>query len=569
MRKIRISLFLFCLIFISQNLFAQEALKSTEEDYYDFLSLTGIVERPALGYRTLSDSVWNFSEDSADHIWKNNNLGTTYTLWQASQPADNFFARGLKQGLTARIYGPEWFNSYNTGAPYGQNDGALWQGRGYNTSLTTGLRLEGYGFELTFKPMVGWMQNGEFSTNKDVYPNPYSYSFASGTVYHNIDLVQRYGDSSLFNYDWGDSEVRWTWHTLTFGFGTQNPWLGPAYLNPMLGSNNAPGYLKFDAGLRKTKVILPFLNWNLGNIEGRIFVGQLKESDYYDKNPDNDDRMLIGMTASYNPSFIPGFTIGLNRVFLTYWDLDNLSYIYRLFTASRSNGTSSGNDEDQKFSIFAEWTFPKAGFTVYGEYGRDDFSFDEKTNPFHTAIYTVGARQGIPLHFTKLFPNLPEYFDLESELTFEWNNFEMSQDFQLQWAYLGYYAHGFVGQGYTHKGQVLGAASCWAGNSQFIQYKILYPKGATSFIFHRFSPNNNSVYSQSVYTVADAEQGPIFKKWYANFETYYCFGVKSNIFIINNLNLNLGFNYIGIYHYQYKNECISTYNIQAGLKYNF
>ena len=44
---------------------AQEALKSIEENYYDFLSLTGVVERASLGYRTLSDSVWNFI-DAAD-----------------------------------------------------------------------------------------------------------------------------------------------------------------------------------------------------------------------------------------------------------------------------------------------------------------------------------------------------------------------------------------------------------------------------------------------------------------------------------------------------------------------
>ena len=41
---------------------AQEALKSTEEEYYDFLSLTGTVVRPTLGYRTLSDSRWLYAE---------------------------------------------------------------------------------------------------------------------------------------------------------------------------------------------------------------------------------------------------------------------------------------------------------------------------------------------------------------------------------------------------------------------------------------------------------------------------------------------------------------------------
>ncbi|SFI52505.1 hypothetical protein SAMN04487775_102191 [Treponema bryantii] len=556
------------LLIITINLYTQESLKSIEEEYYDFLSLTGVVERPTLGYRTLSDSVWNFNEvesfeenedgtftkvrtpgeENSGHIWKNNNLGTTYTLWQPEQQANNWFARGVKQGFFARVYGPEWFNSYNTDYPYGQNDGALWQGTGYNTSLTTGLRIEGYGFELTVKPQISWSQNKVFKINDDYYPDPHSFSFHSGTVNHNIDIVQRYGDSSFWNFDLGDTEARWNWNTLTFGFGTQNPWLGPAYLNPMLGSNNAGGYLKFDAGLRKTEVKIPFTDLSLGSIEGRIWIGQLQQSDYFNYARTDEDRMLTAMSASYNPSFIPGFTIGLNRVFVTYWRPENFKYILRLFTASRSNAlSSSGNDEDQKFALFAEWDFPKVGFVIYGEFGRDDFSSNEKTNPFHTAIYTVGAKQAIPLHFTKVFPKLPNFLDLESELNFEWNNFEMSQDFQLQWSYLGFYAHGFVNQGLTHKGQVLGASSCWAGNSQLLQYKVYHQKGYISFMLHRYCPNINSIYSQAVNTASDAEQGDHYRKWYGTYKTFYCYGLKSLFFINNNYIIDLSYTYIKNY----------------------
>ena len=57
MKKILLSL---TAILSASFLFSQEALKSIEEEYYDFLSLQGIVERPTLGYRTLSDSEWKF-----------------------------------------------------------------------------------------------------------------------------------------------------------------------------------------------------------------------------------------------------------------------------------------------------------------------------------------------------------------------------------------------------------------------------------------------------------------------------------------------------------------------------
>ena len=574
--KIRYQFFLFTILLtILSSLYSQEALKSIEEEYYDFLSLTGVTERPTLGYRTLSDNVWKFKEietfeenedgtfskvrvpgkESDAHIWKNNNLGTTYTLWKAPAPSENWFTRGIKQGFTARIYGPERFNSYNTAAPYGQNDGALWQGRGYNTSLTAGLRLEGYGFELTLKPQVCWMENREFETLGNVFGNNYGVFFGQP-----IDLVQRYGNSSFWSYDWGDSEIRWSWYNFTLGFGTQNPWLGSAYLNPMLGSNNASGYAKFDIGIRKTEIVIPYLGWSLGYIEGRLWIGQLEESNYFDTNPNNNARMLNALSASYSPSFIPGFTIGINRIFMTYWRMENLKYIFRLFTDSRENAlASSGNDEDQKVSFFAEWTFPKVGFTIYGEIGRDDFSSDEDSNPFHTAIYTLGAKQNIPLPF-----------GLKSKLNIEWNNFEMSQDFQLQWPYLGYYAHGFVYQGYTHKGQSLGAGSGAFGNSQFIQYKVYYPKGYTALKFHRYCPNNNSVYSQAVNASANNAKSELNDNWYKNFETYFVYGIESSNFITDNLLITLGFNYINIYHHNYVMYTKDTnINAMIDFKYNF
>lgn len=582
MKKIVITL---TAILSASFLFSQEALKSVEEEYYDFLSLTGVVERPTLGYRTLSDSEWKFVGESAtttatefdengdvvnaptaQHPWQNNNLGTKRTLWQGEE-GKNWFTRGFDHSLKLKIYGPEWYNSYNTAAPYGQNDGALWQGKGYNSSLTGGARLEAFGFELTLKPQVSFSQNLAFDTLGGVYGNNYGAFFG-----HNIDLVERYGDSAFWNFDWGDTEIRYSWRTLTFGFGTQSPWLGASWLNPMLGSNNAATYPKIDAGLRKTKVYLPFCDWYIGDIEGRIWVGMLKQSEYYNVASDYTNRMVTAMSASYSPSFIPGFTFGLNRIFMTKWKVENLKYIGRLFTTKVANATGTGNDEDQKFSIFADWKFSKVGFEVYGEFGRDDFSLNENSNPFRTAIYTVGLKQSVPIKLTKLFPKWKNGFDIESEIIFEWNNFEMSQDFQFEWGYLGYYSHGYISEGYTNKGQIIGAGSGSFGNSQFLAWKLYYPKGCTILFFHRYCPNNNSVYSKTVYTAANTEEGKnLWNAFHENFETYYVLGFKTDFFVTKNFDLSVGFAKINIVKYHYVNDWgkKTTYNINMTAKYNF
>ena len=553
------------------SVFSQEALKSTEEEYYDFLALQGITKRPYLNYRTLSDSDWSLigrdaGEDEnevadknidASHVWQDNYLGKRR------------FINGNKK-LAWKIYCPEWYNSFNSAAPYGQNDGALWQGRGYNTSLTGGARFEAYGVEMTLKPQLSFSQNMAFDLKNrevtDPTTNEYGYfwGYDHNGRYGGVDLPQRFGDKPFFTFDWGDTEIRYTWKTLTVGFGTQSMWLGPAYLNPMLGSNNAPGYPKFDLGLRRTAIRLPWLKWYIGDIEGRMWTGMLTESDYFDTDSSNDHTMINGISLSYAPSFIPGLILGVNRIFLTKWAWKNLKYIGRLFTKSMSNDID-GDGEDQKIAFSAAWCFPKVGFEVYGEFGIDDYLLKE-INPFHTAIYTVGCKQYIPLPFYKLFPNKLKDFKLDSELVFEWNNFEMSQDFQLQWIYMGYYSHHQRQQGYTNRGQLLGAGSGYFGNSQYAAYRVYYPRGSTMLFFHRFCPDNNYILNKAVNEKAAA----VTKDYWEHYESYITWGIESSFFIFKPLCITGSIAYTRIYYRNYIQNN-KMYGVECALKakYNF
>ncbi|MGP1459033.1 MAG: capsule assembly Wzi family protein [Treponema sp.] len=560
-------------LFAAAALFPQEALKSTEEEYYDFLSLQGITKRPYLNYRTLSDSDWTIMEETVrtenedgsvtessvalPHVWQNNYLGKRR------------FINGNKK-LAWKVYGPEWYNSFNTAAPYGQNDGALWQGRGYNTSLTAGARFEAYGLELTLKPQISFSQNMAFDLKKREVadPNANEYGYFWGYIhkgkYGGVDLPQRFGNKPFFTFDWGDTEIRYTWKTLTVGFGTENIWLGPAYLNPMLGSNNAAGYPKFDFGLRRTEIRLPWLKWYIGDIEARVWTGILTESDYFDNDSSNNYRLMNGISLSYAPSFIPGLTAGINRIFITKAKWKNLKYVGRLFTTQRLNDVY-GEGEDQKIAFNASWHFPKVGFKLYGELGIDDYA-NEKNNPFHTAIYTVGLHQYIPLLFYKLFPNKLKDFKLDSEFMFEWNNFEMSQDFQLQWVYMGYYSHHQMQQGYTNRGQLLGAGSGHFGNSQYAAYRVYYPQGSTILSFHRFSPDNNFIFDKAVNKTANE----VNKEFWANYETYITWAIESSYFVMKSLTLTGGIGYTHIYNRNYiREKNLHNVRLTLGGKYNF
>lgn len=328
---------------------SQEALKSIEEEYYDFLSLMGIVERPSLNYRTLSDSVWRIKQDEdgeqIQHVWQGNNLGRTFTLLNTESEKTNWYLKGIKRGIFLKTYGSEWFNSFNTAAPYGQNDGALWQGKGYNTSLTAGVRLEGYGLEITLKPQVSFSQNREFAYIKPNYAafndkgEPTKYiDKASVYGYYgvtSIDAPQRFGDKPFFTFDWGDTEIRYSWHTFTVGFGTQSIWLGPAQLNPIIHSNNAASYPKFDIGMRRQRIVIPKVNWYLGDLELRCWWGKLSESKWFDNDSSNDDNLISGIAVAWSlPGIFKGLTIGINRTMLSKWDdMSAYSYLLCLFLA--------------------------------------------------------------------------------------------------------------------------------------------------------------------------------------------------------------------------------------------
>ena len=559
----------FIFLLVSTCLFAQEALKSIEEEYYDFLSLTGAVERPTLGYRTLSDSVWTLQEDT-EHVWSGNNLGSTKTIWQAPNPADNWFTKGLFQGIKYKIFGPEWFNSYNTAAPYGQNDGALWQGRGYNTSLTGGIRFEGYGFEATFKPQVSFSQNREFKImeNSAYYTNKFAYIWGYGNSI-GADAPQRFGDKSFWNYDWGDSEIRWSWNTFTLGFGTQTIWLGPAWNNPLLHSNNAASYPKFDFGIRKTSLIIPHFNLNIGEIETRIWLGRLSESDYFDDNPKNDHNQITGLTLSYAPSFIPGISIGLNKICLSKWN-DNESYKY-LNPFYGMRGAGYGNKaEDQKISLIFDWLIPHGGVDIYSEFGIDDHinytdTLDSYASHYwHTFTYTFGLKKEIPIS---------QKHNMRGEIIFEWNNTEMSQDFQMQWPY-NFGFHSVIEQGYTNKGQWLGSGIGYGGQCQYLAFKVYYPKGETILYLNRYNPDNSFLFKEAIYDVSTGEQGNLHLRTWNYYKATLAFGLQSNYFITNSFNISGGFIYARIINPLYNQAekvylAWNNFRFELALKYFF
>jgi hypothetical protein len=536
---------------------AQEALKSIEEEYYDTLAIMGLSQRPTLTYRTLSDSVWAIDED-ATHIWQNQNLGIFHPLFG---------------DFRMRVYGPELFMSVNTTAPYGQNDGVLWQGKGFNALLKGGVRFEGYGIELTLLPHFSFSQNLKFDFIQPNYPRSDKRGDYTGKAelygYYGvryIDAPQRFGDKPFFDWDFGDSEIRYTWKTLTVGFGTQLIWLGPAQLNPIIHSNNATSYPKLDLGLRRQSMITPKRNWHLGDVELRAWWGYLSESDYFDNSNSNDHNLITGFSFAYSfPYLLKGLTFGLNRIMLSKWDDMNYGSILSLLIPNMNTSMGFGDDNsDQRASIIIDYFLPIAGLNIYLEWARNDFSPGLGyiiRYPFHTEGYTVGIKKTLSISH-----------NLKGEILLEITKLESSQDYdRVIPRYSTFYAHHIITQGHTNQGQWLGAGIGTGGNSQYLGLKLYFPKGYGNLFIQRRNPDLDYTWyidSKKYDNIHIAEY---------NIRAFLDFGISGLYFIIPNLSVT------GSFVFRYENnplnvsselgnaKAVNRFNsyFSASIKYSF
>jgi hypothetical protein len=310
-------------------------------------------------------------------------------------------------------------------------------------------------------------------------------------------------------------------------------------LNPILHSNNAPSYPKFDVGIRRQPVTIPWTDWYIGDIEARLWIGRLSESKYFDNDDSNDLAMFHGFALAYAPSFLPGLTLSVNRVSIVPWAWRNLKQMIP---------NSENANEDQKASFGLSYLFPQIGFEVYGEFAVDDyFAGGIKgylTYPIHAFVYYAGFKKGLDIAPQK---------KIYGEIIFEFNWFEMSQNFQFVWPYSFYFHYQL--HGYTNRGQLLGNASSPGGNSQYLRFVLFYPKGNFSIFASRNNPDNNYIYKDAINSII-----PL-----AAIKANFNVGIDAGYFLLPSLKIFAG--------------CICNYVINpyfgqldvpdAGKKYNF
>ena len=402
---------------------------------------------------------------------------------------------GSEERASLRPLAPEVEWVRNSDLAFSLNQGALWAGRGNNVRLRAGFQAAWGPVSLILAPELTHSENRDFDL-----PDPRLTPLAGRTgnsfadpfhvLPNSIDRPLRFGDASFSSLHPGQSTLSVHTGPATFGISTENEWWGPGIRNAIVLGDNAPGFGHFFV---RTERPIPT---TLGTFDGRLLLGTLRESSYFDDLPANDTRSFSGFALTWQPPGLEnGLALGVTRA--VYRPVDGTTEVLpHLFDAFLSfpgrpndqpvSDSTQTPGPDQIYSLFGRWVFPKSGVEVYGEYSRTELpaSFrDLLEAPGHTQGYTLGLQWGLAMAGGR------DAFRVQMEHTY----LEKSTTFRDR-PVGTYYTSRAVPQGYTHQGRVLGAGIGPGSSSHWLALDYFGPNWQVGLFGERIRWNNDALW---------------------------------------------------------------------------
>lgn len=380
---------------------------------------------------------------------------------------------------------------FNSDHPYGWNDGAMIPAKGFQTLLSAGVFLH-YGIlTVQFRPELDYAANTKFSTlNPDTYPliaaKYYDY-------YNNIDLPARFGKEQYSRAYWGQSSIRLNYKDVSFGLSSENLWWGPGIRNSLLMSNTAPGFKHITLNTIKP------IKTAIGSFEGQLIAGRLENSGYGVLEPEvdffssslyvpkpNDWRYISGLTLTWQPKWVPGLFFGLTRSSQLYAnDLSKFGDYLPFFSSTTKVNADQGFEKrDNRSSLFMRWLWPEEHAEVYFEYGHNNNIGDQRNQalePARNRAYIFGLRKMLPFNKSR---------DENILISIEATQLQETNSTDILNAN-SWYVNKYVRQGYTNRGEVLGAGIGPGANLQTLDVSWVKGLKRLGLQFERYVHNND------------------------------------------------------------------------------
>jgi hypothetical protein len=328
--------------------------------------------------------------------------------------------------------------SDNSAFPWGMNDGAVWQGRGFNAWGTFGGTFRYGVLSARLEPTFAYAANSAFTLIPNA-GNPFGSSLEPSA----IDAPQRFGGKSYSLVDPGQSFVRVDVSAFAAGFSTQNIFWGPGVRQALLFDANAAGFPHVFVGSGRA------ISTPIGRFYGQLLYGRLEQSDQAPPSA-SASRFGSGLIAVWMPPSLPA-EIGLARFYHRPWPS---GFGRQELTAPFGSAFSDvqvfngGTADNQLGSVFGTIRITDIGLEVFGEFGKNDRNGDLRdleAEPEHNSAWLLGFLQSVNW-------SSESFWTVRAEVA----NGRVSPIQNLGRGQSTFYDHNLLTQGHTERGQLLG-----------------------------------------------------------------------------------------------------------------
>ena len=372
------------------------------------------------------------------------------------------------------------FNSeYSSHHPYNRNNGSLIPNRGYQQLISAGIYVEIGPLSIQLKPENIFAQNLKFEGFPESHPDEiWAERYQDWNHY---DIPERFGEKPYRKNFLGQSSIRLNWKGISIGLSSENIWWGPSIRNSIMMSNHAKGFnhLTFNSTRPlKTKI---------GSFEWQLVSGRLESSGFTPPNPNKtyagtllyvpkinqsgntgDWRYFQGYTLTYSPKWISGLSLGIIRWVQMYGALLNGEYTWMngkpdyfpvFSNLFRKNDKYVDIEEqtDQAAGVFLRWLWKESKTEIYAEFHYNDSKVNLRDliiDSDHSRATTLGIQKIFKIQNNNYL------------FSWEWTQLEQSASRVLRNAG-SWYHHNYVYDGYTNRGEVLGAGIGPGSNAHF------------------------------------------------------------------------------------------------------
>lgn len=349
---------------------------SEAEDYLRVLQVAGKSRPQPWSIRSFGPvEIRRLAPTTSDHPW-----------------AARYDFVGDTLGLAASMVRPSVAAAFNSTFPYGDNDGAVWTGKGLTGTIQAGFALRYGALSAVIAPVFFAAQNADFplmstgAAGDSAYRDP--------RYPRDIDLPQRFGDGTYTAIDPGQSTLRLDALGVGVGISTANAQWGPAREYPIILGNNAAGFPHAFVGTSH-----PVNVW-IGSVHTRLLWGALYQSAYSPMEQMHERRLMTGVVAAFLPRGLDGLELGVSRFFHSSWPEGGVSAStllkpFESFLKANLTGADS-RLENQLASVHARWNIAPAGFEIYGEFAREDHNYnlrDFLLEPDHDSAFLLGFQR--------------------------------------------------------------------------------------------------------------------------------------------------------------------------------